>query len=231
MKIIDASGPIYNGMWSYGYPFPDFKLIDLKEPDWVEGFRPKSNAFEGFSMLTGTYFDGPPHAYGVDKTYPMNDIPLDKIFGVEAFVFKFNLEKLSKEGDRPVVNLNDVKKAEEKIQNNIYERAILIFATGWGSQWEKSNFLTNSWFFEKDAIEYIVNKKPFIMAMDTAYADCPENERGNWQLIYGNDISIVAPLVNLEKISKSRVKIYICPLKILNTSGLPCRVIISEEEV
>ena len=48
MKIIDASGPIYEGMWSYGEPFPDFKLVDIKEPDWVEGFSPKSQAFEGF---------------------------------------------------------------------------------------------------------------------------------------------------------------------------------------
>jgi kynurenine formamidase len=231
MKIIDASGPIYDGMWSYGNPFPNFKLIDLKEPDWVEGFHPKSNAFEGFSMLTGTYFDGPAHAYGIEKTYPMSDIPLERIFGVEAFVFKFDLEKLTKEDNRPIVNLKDIKEAEKKIQYNIPEKSILIFATGWGSQWEKNNFLTHAWFFEKDAIEYIVNKKPFVMAMDTAYADCLENERGNWQLIYGNNISLVAPLVNLEKISKLKVKIFICPLNIIKTTGLPCRVIISEEEV
>ena len=29
-QLIDASGPIYEGMWSYGPPFPEFKLIELE---------------------------------------------------------------------------------------------------------------------------------------------------------------------------------------------------------
>jgi len=39
-------------MWSYGDPFPEFKLVDIKEPEWVKEFNPKSQAFEGFCMLT-----------------------------------------------------------------------------------------------------------------------------------------------------------------------------------
>lgn len=67
------------------------------------------------------------------------------------------------------------------------------------------------------------------MALDTAYIDCIENERGSWNLIYGSDITLVAPLVNLEKISSPIAKIYICPLNILNTTRLPCRVIFTED--
>lgn len=55
MKLIDASGPIYEGMWSYGSPFPEFKLKELEHPDFVE-FEAYSQAFEGFSMVTGTYY-------------------------------------------------------------------------------------------------------------------------------------------------------------------------------
>jgi len=229
MKIIDASGPIYDGMWSYGDPFPNFKLIDLKEPDWVEGFHPKSNAFEGFSMLTGSYIDGPAHAFGIEKTYPMSDIPMEKLFGVDAYIYKLDLSRLKKEGKRPVVDLSAVKEAEKRIEKDIPERSILVFSTGWGSHWDKDDFLTDAWFMEKDAVDYLVNKKPFIMALDTAYIDCLDNERGSWNLIYGNDITLVAPLVNLEKISSPIAKIYICPLNILNTTGLPCRVIFTEE--
>lgn len=67
------------------------------------------------------------------------------------------------------------------------------------------------------------------MAGDTAYFDNVENEQGNWNLIYGNGILVLAPLVNLERIDKHKVKLYVCPLNILNTTGLPCRVIIKEE--
>ncbi|MGM0366490.1 MAG: cyclase family protein [Actinomycetota bacterium] len=229
MGIIDASGPIYEGMWSYGEPFPEFRVVDIKEPDWVEGFSPKSQAFEGFCMLTGTYIDGPSHAYGLQKSYPMSDIPIEKLFDVDAYVYKFDLSKLKKEGRRPVVNLDDVLKVEKNIEYSIPQRSILIFATGWGSHWGKSDYLPGAWFFEREAVEYIVGKKPFIMAMDTPYVDCLENERGSWELIYGNDIILAAPLVNIEKITRSKVKIYICPLKILNTTGLPCRIIIGEQ--
>jgi len=229
MKIIDASGPIYEGMWSYGDPFPDFKLVDVKEPDWVEGFHPKSNAFEGFSMLTGTYIDGPAHSFGIEKSYPMSDIPIEKLFGIDAFIYKFDLSELKKEGKRPVVTLEAVKKAEKNITGNISERSVLVLATGWGSHWAKKDFLTDAWFLEKDAVEYLVNKKPFAIALDSAYIDCLEKERGNWEIIYGNDICLAAPLVNLDKLTKTRSKIYICPLNILNTTGLPCRVIFTEE--
>ena len=226
MKIIDASGPIYDGMWTYGDPFPSFRLVEIKEPDWVKGFHPKSQAFEGLSMLTGTYIDGPPHAYGIEETYPMHEVPLEKIFDVDAYILKFGLDKLGKEGNRPYITEKDVKEAElEKIPIG----SNIIFSTGWGQHWDKSDFLTHSWFFKKDAIEYLINKKPYILAGDTLYFDNVDNEQGIWELIYGNDILVVAPLINTENVTKFKVKLYICPLNILNTSGLPCRIIIKEE--
>ena len=36
MKLIDLSGPIYTGMWSYGDSFPDFKLV-INETVYEEG--------------------------------------------------------------------------------------------------------------------------------------------------------------------------------------------------
>jgi len=225
MKLIDASGPIYEGMWSYGPPFPEFKLVELENPDWVD-FQAYSQAFEGFCMLTGTYIDGPAHALGLKKAEPMHKLPIEKLFDIDAYVLKFDLKKLTREGNRPFITLEDIKSAEKE---KIPENSNIIFATGWGSHWDKPDFLTHDWFMRKDAVEYIVSKKPFILAMDTPSIDNVDNEQGIWDLIYTNGIYIVAPLVNLEKISKYKVKLYICPLNILNTTGLPCRVIIKEE--
>lgn len=225
MKIIDASGPIYEGMWNYGPPFPEFKLIELENPDWVD-FTAYSQAFEGFHMLTGTYIDGPAHALGLKKAPPLHEVPIEKLFDVDAYVLKFDLNTLPKEDGRPYISLEILK---EKIDFDIPENSNIIFATGWGSHWDKPDFLTKCWFAKRDAIEFLVEKKPFILAMDTPSLDNVDNEQGLWEIVYSNNIYLVAPLVNLEKITKKIVKLYICPLNILNTTGLPCRVIIKED--
>ena len=86
----------------------------------------------------------------------MSDVPIEKLFGVDAYIFKFDLSALKKEGKRPVVDLLAVKEAEKRIKKDIPERSILVFATGWGSHWDKDDFLTDAWFMEKDAVEYLV---------------------------------------------------------------------------
>ena len=165
MKIIDASGPIYEGMWSYGKPFPKFRLVELKEPDWVKGFHPKQQAFAGFHMLTGSYISCPAHAFGIKKAYAAHEVPLEKIFDVFAYVLKFDLNHLSKEGNRPFISLNDIQKAEKE---EIPEGAPILFGTGWGQHWDKPDFLSHAWFFKRDAIEYIVAKKSVMLGGDTS---------------------------------------------------------------
>jgi arylformamidase len=225
MKLIDLSGPIYTGMWSYGDPFPEFKLVDIKEPEWVESFTPKSQAFEGFCMLTGNYIDGPSHAFGLKKEKPMHELPLEKIFGVDAYVYKFDLKELPKEGKRPFITMEHIKKAEKE---PVPDGKPILLTTGWGSHWDKPDYLTNAWFIKKDVAEYFASKKPILLGFDTAYADNLENEQGNWLVIYGAGITLLAPLVNTEKITKFKVKLYVAPLNILNTTGLPVRTIVEE---
>jgi kynurenine formamidase len=212
-------------MWSYGPPFPTFKSVELKSPEWID-FDVYSHVFEGFCMDTGTYIHGKPHVVGIKNSYQMSDISLDRLFDVDAYVLRFSIDNLAKEGNRPFITEKDIKKAEKE---EIPDGSNIIVATGWGQHWDKPDFLTHNWFFKKDAIEYLVSKKPFILAGDTPHYDNVDNEQGTWELIYGNDILIVAPLVNIEKITTFKVKLYVCPLKILNTEGLPCRVIIKEE--
>ena len=224
MKLIDASGPIYEGMWSYGPPFPEFKIKELNNPEWVD-FTAYSEEFIGLTSATGTYIDGPSHALGLDKSYAIGDIPIEKLFGIDAYVLKFDLEKLSKEGSRPFVTLHDILHAQKE---NIPDNSAIIFATGWGSHWDKPDFLTHNWFLKKDAVEYLIKKKPTIFAADTPSFDNIDAKQGIWDLIFNNNILIVAPLVNVEKIKKFKVKLYVCPIKILKTTGLPCRVIIKE---
>ena len=160
MELIDASGPIHEGMWSYGDPFPHFKLIELKTPGREKGVNPKQQAFKGFHIFTGSYISCPAHAFGIEKTYAAHEVPLEKLFDIDAYVLKFDLKRLSKEGNRPYISLKDIKEAEKE---EIPVGAPILVGTGWGEHWDKPDYLTHSWFFKKDAIEYIVTKKPSLL--------------------------------------------------------------------
>jgi len=223
MALIDVSGPIYEGMWSYGKPFPKFKLVELEKPEWIEKFHPRQQAFEGFHMLTGSYISCPAHAFGIEKTYAAHEVPLDTIFNVDAYICNFDLDKLEKKGNRPYISFKDIQETELE---SIPEKSPILFGTGWGQHWKNQDYLSNAWFFKKDAIEYIVQKKPTILGGDTPYFDNIESEQGNWKLICSSNIIILAPLINLEKITVNKVKLFVSPLHILHTYGLPCRVLI-----
>ncbi len=68
-----------------------------------------------------------------------------------------------------------------------------------------------------------------MLGFDTAYADNIDNEQGNWSILFGAGITFLAPLINIEKIKKYKVKLFVAPLNILNTTGLPVRTLVTEE--
>jgi len=47
-KIIDITGEIYTGMWSYGSPFPQVSVKPLAEVDWVK-YKIYAEVFEGLN--------------------------------------------------------------------------------------------------------------------------------------------------------------------------------------
>lgn len=222
--LIDASGPIYEGMWSYGAPFKKFKLKELKKPDWVE-FKAYAQEFEGFDISTGSYINGPAHALGIERSYPMHGINIEKLFNIDAYVLKFDISKLHRDGNRPYISLDELYQTKFlKIPDN----AAIIIATGWGEHWQKNDFLTHNRFLRRGVAEELIKKRPFLLAVDTPALDNFDNQQGLWNLIYGNGVLVVAPLINLEKLENFKVKLFVCPLNILNTAGLPCRVIIKQ---
>ena len=222
MKIIDATGEIFDGMWNYSPPFPDFKLKDIELPDWVD-YTSYSQKFEGFHILTGTYIVAPSHGLGLEKSYSLNNIPIKKLFYIDAYVLKFNLKDLEKEQNNPFISYKDIKKAEK---NEIPENSAIIIATGYGKHWSDQTYLKNYYFIKKDALDYLLSKKPFLLGLDSPSMDNLNNQQGLLKYFYNYNVLLVAPLVNLEKIKSFKVKLSVCPLKFRNTTGSPCRVII-----
>jgi kynurenine formamidase len=106
--------------------------------------------------------------------------------------------------------------------------AVLV-GTGWGKHWMEPHYLDASPYFTYEAMEYLVNKKPFLLGTDFPRWESFEHPQNLFPLFYAGDILMLAPLVNLENIPSTRVRLTALPLNIPGTSCIPCRAVITED--
>jgi len=78
-------------------------------------------------------------------------------------------------------------------------------------------------------MEWLLDKKPSIIGGDIPCFDDPQNSEGLVNMLFERGSLILAPLVNLDKITKSQVKLIALPTKIEKICACPCRAIIVEE--
>ena len=81
----------------------------------------------------------------------------------------------------------------------------------------------------KEAMEYLISLKPYLLGSDFPRWDNIRKSEGFFQAFYDANILMLAPCVNLHKISSVRCKLTVLPLKIEGTSCTPCRAVIVEE--
>ena len=79
-------------------------------------------------------------------------------------------------------------------------------------------------------MEYLVEKKPFLLGTDFPRWESFENPQNLFPLFYAGNILMLAPLVNLENIPSARVKLTALPLNIPGTSCIPCRAVVTADD-
>jgi kynurenine formamidase len=224
-RIIDISGPTYDGMWSYGDPFPQYHLQRIPTPAWLS-FPIYSESFVGVSSQTGTYLETPAHFLGYDASYPLSRVPVDSLIDVPTCVIQVDLESLQLIGGRRAITRAALTKNQKTLPVSSC-RAILV-STGWGKAWRQPGYVNGSPFFAADAMEWIIGLKPFILGSDSARWESLEQPQGFFPAFYGADILMLAPCVNLEEIRHPLVSLTALPMKIEDTCCTPCRAVISE---
>ena len=222
MRIIDISGPIYNGMWSYGEQYPKFKLETIGFP--YEGEVYPVDVFEGFHAQTGTYIESP-GIFTDQKIKKLNDVALENFYKINTFVFQIPYDKLAIKDDRPYISLENIKEAEKQ---NIPEGSSIMISTGYGENWKKKDYLDKAWFFKKEAIYYLIDKNPFLIGGDSPVWENELNPEGALVKLYEEGILLLAPCVNLEKVEKFKVKLIALPLKVSEAAICPVRAAIIE---
>lgn len=224
MKVVDISGPIYTGMWNYTEPLGgmlgNFRLSSM---DFEFGGEKYSvDTFEGFKAQTGTYLESPGQ-YQYEK-YFLSDIPVEKLFMIDAYLLFVEYERLSQKDGKRYVSLDDIKSAEK---GPIPGGSAILVGTGYGINWGNRDFFSKSWFFKKEAMEYIIEKKPFLLGTDSAEWENPISPEGIFRIFYPANILILASCINFEKIKAFKIKLTVLPFKVKGSYISPVRAVVT----
>jgi arylformamidase len=224
MKIIDISGPIFTGMWSYADYYPKFELSAVEFE--FGGEKYSVEVFKGMHAQVGTYMETPEIMAGSDQHKALNDIPLEKLFMIDAYVLKIPHESLGIKDGRPFVTLDDIKNAEKY---NIPQGSAILVGTGYGKNWNSKDYVEKAWFFKKEALDYITDKNPFLLGGDSPSWENAIHPEGAFGRFYKSGSLLFAPCINLETVNNFKVKLVSLPLKILKSAVCPVRAILIEE--
>ena len=218
MKIIDITGRIHDGMWSYGFPFPDYKMSALPQPEWVET-KVYCEIFEGLNSQTGTYLETPAHLLGYEKSYPLSEIPVEKLYEMPAIILNVECEECEK---RPPITEAMLEAAAKTVDISDVRLGALIVSTGWGRHWDSGDYLTLG------AMRWLIDRKPFILASDTPRWENLDEPQGFFPEFYAADILMLAPLVNTENASKTNALLTVLPMAVDGSCCVPCRALLIE---
>ena len=213
MRIIDLTGLIEEGMWSYGPPLPKVRIKKIK------GERGETDYSITLGSISGTYLETSAHRFPNQPS--LDEIPLKRLI-TEAVVIKLKRKKEREHNTRKEL-------FESKIR--IKKGDALLISTGWEKNWNKKNFVSGSPHFSKEAMEWILEKEISILGADIPCYDDPNpsQSEGLVNKLFKKKVLILAPLVNLRKIKKERMKLIVLPPRIKDTCAFPCRAIAIEE--
>ncbi len=218
MKYIDLTGTIENGMWEYGEPFPPVEITPVSSLDDSGAYADyKVNTHRiSFSSSSATYVQTSAEMLPSKPT--VEQIPIDRL------ILDCSVVKIPK-GPREKITVENLERAKL----NINKGDALIIATGWEKYWNSDNFVKDSPHFTPESMEMVLDTGISLLAGDMTIYDDYYSPTGLLKNLFERDVLIAAPLVNLNKISKSRIRLFALPLKVRGVSGCPCRAIAVED--
>lgn len=82
MRIIDISGSIENGMWSYADPYPAPSITEIPPPDWLA--YPVYSQTVSMAVQTATYLETGAHMYR--ETINIDQVSLERCYLIDALM-------------------------------------------------------------------------------------------------------------------------------------------------
>ena len=226
MKITDITGPIFNGMWYFGEPWKRFNFVTRYHEMPSVGITAMIEDFDGFNGHCGMHIETSATGIGYEKSYPLSDVPVEKLVMQDAYVYQIPYDSLPVADGKPFISVEDLKKAEKA---DVPEGAIIIISTGYGKNWYSDDYLLKSWFFKREAMYYLIDKKPFLLGVDATDFENWANPEKFMERFFNSNILLMAPVINVENVTGFKVKFIALPLKIKGAAICPARAALIED--
>jgi arylformamidase len=212
--LIDLTGPLHPGMWSYAPsiggipPFQKSRWATIEERGWEADW---------FAMptLAGTYLETAKHL--IPGALSIDQVPLERLF-VNATIARIP------RAAREHITVADLSESITTLEPG----DALLVQTGWEVHRDDSEmFVQQSPHFELDAMRWIVDRGVSILGGDMPCFDDPAPGEGQGvnMVLFGADAMILAPLVNLGKTTATRGLLTVLPIPLVDSCGAPCRAI------
>jgi kynurenine formamidase len=220
--IVDLSGPLFNGMWTYN----DLPTLAKRLPEF-EAERVTTVAEVGFesfryvlSSTSGTYLETGAHM--LDGVRQLSDLD------VSEFIKPAVVCHVPRKGTRELIRLAELRTNCPPVR----EGDALLIECGWASHWQSPDFVTGGPSFHHDCLPWLMEQPMSLLGVDvpsiepywsTAEAGVTE---GNMLIpLFQKGILLLGPLVNLDMVRTPRGELVALPLKVDGVSGAPCRAI------
>ena len=209
MKIIDLTCKIIKGIPGKNVSVCSIKKIKMPEKDY------QGLIYDFYlSSMSGTYIDLPGHIKEFDNGLDASNYPLEKLFMVDTTVIRLHRQGLGRE-----IRAEELEKTGISVKNQG-----LLINSGWDLGAGKPT--QEIPFYGRDAIEWIVSK-----GINLFISDVYENHsdpRGIFVEFFKAGIACVCIPANLEKLSKSKIKVCAIPIRIPGAVQVPCRLLAIE---
>jgi len=213
MQIIDISGPIEDGMWSYGDPYPAPRIAQIPPPDWLD--YPVYSQTLSIAVQSGTYLETAAH---MDQSrITIDQLPLARCHQIDAVALWIP------RGANEAIGADDLQAALDASGLTLNRDDALLIGTGWDAHWYAPNFVTDPPYFLAEAIDWVLDHEVALLGADTPRYDSPHNPQNFFPKFFQREILLLAPLTNLAQVGNARGKLTALPIKIKDACASPVR--------
>ncbi|MDO4846262.1 MAG: cyclase family protein [Oscillospiraceae bacterium] len=226
-RVIDITGVIKEGMWNYDAPFPSIQIKPLPPIPWLGGKTVGAEIFEGLHSQTGTYLETPAHNYGNGNSYALIDVPVEKLIDIPCVVLNVGMFDMDPSAGRRPITARHLEQCFNAAY--IQPNDAIIIGTGWGRYWFHPDNLKYAPYLTKEAMDWIIEKKPFLLGSDITRWENLEKPEGFFDDFYAANILMAGPFVDLELCKAPKCRLTVLPPKFAITSCAPSRAVIIED--
>lgn len=213
MNVIDLSGPIAAGMWSYGPPLPEVEVRPVASLE-REGWNGHALSLH---TLSGTYIEAADHVFpGRER---VSDLPLTR------FIAGAVVAQLGEKSPLEPVTARDLKRA---VSDDPRGGALLV-ATGWDAMWGLPGFVDRCPYFLSETMDWVIQSGARLLGVDVPCVQDPRHDDGELvRAFFAEERLLLAPIVNLRRVRSGRHTLVALPLNIPGVCGTPVRAVLIE---